>query len=151
MRLLFTLLLTLMAFELHPVCATAEEVKIACVDGISKADPSKQASLAVGTIVGFVTGGLASGGDPLIIITGTYVGCETGKAFAEAFKSDGDKAMVLLNPYMFAFVKTHVGQTVIVFAGNIGKQTQDEMRMIAENGAKTENPLEATFLCCCNT
>src|SRR5258706_8879689 len=83
------------------------DVHVSCVTNIAKADPSKQASMVVGTVVGFVAGAVAGKGDPSIIIIGTYVGCESGKAFAAAFKTDQEKAMVLLNPYMFAFVKTN--------------------------------------------
>jgi hypothetical protein len=101
--------------------------------------------MVAGTVVGFVAGGIASKGDPSIIIMGAYVGCESGKAFAAAFKTDQEKAMVLLNPYMYAFVKTNAGQTLIVFAGKIAGQTQQQLQAAAQQGSMTGNPLEASF------
>ena len=130
----------------RPVAAQAvTEVKIACVDGIQKADASKQASMVVGTVVGFVVGGVVGDGEPTVVITGTYVGCEFGKVFGEAFKTDQDKAMVLLNPMMYAFVKTNAGSTVIVFAGKMAAQAQQEARKAAEQAAHISNPAEAAI------
>jgi hypothetical protein len=53
--------------------------------------------------------------------------------------------MVLLNPYMFAFVKTNAGQTLIVFAGKIAGQTQAQLHDAAQKGSMAGNPLEASF------
>jgi len=81
----------------------------------------------VGTIVGFVVAGYASDGNPKIMITGAYVGCKTGKAFAEAYKKDKN-AVVLLGPYQYSFAESKAGQTLILYAGKVSAQALQAVR-----------------------
>lgn len=146
---LISLCLTLGATTLgrSAFAQSAQEIHISCVDQLNddNLDKSKKSSIAVGTVVGFVAGGVAGEGDPTIVLVGTYVGCQAGNAFAAAFKTDKEKAMVLLNPYLYAFVKSNAGQTLIVYAGEVGKSAQESMRAEAEEASKTSNLAKATI------